>query len=549
MDLSELWRLSKEVYREIVFQSVFSLRTSGAVAWGGDAEKSINTLIKNAEINTKMSKYMMAFFISFMGVFTTFMGPTMGVERETASIYSVSTMLSMVLFTIAFMGIQVTTSFVSSRIADLLIAFPVSRRDVSKIILMCFIRIFDIPLIAAAIIIPISYGISYSSVPGALTTLLSIIVTEVFALTLAVFLALFFYSKVIRGGGKSKWSTFMRLIYMLVWIVPTFLLYSIMSIMPQIINLMKTITQDILYMLALLYPFSLGFLVSFTTFFTMGDSKIIILSLGSSLIYIILAIYFSRWLVKQIVKIGAGGVSTSFRKEVKDTFITPRSPWLGILKKDLMIASRSPSYFGILAMPAIQAVIFGFSTRTIYASKVPVGFSLFMFLPLLVMMSMMVSFLPPTLLAIEGTAYSYVGSLPLKKKSLLFAKTVLSFSSYLISLLILLVIMLFIAPNIVSIFLFLGGIYVFPILASIILEMMVIIRLSGGTLPSGNLYSKLSSYILPIVISIVISVIPTISYFLAMILKFSEIMCIISFLATALLEFATALIFLLRTKN
>lgn len=549
MELSELWKLSKEVYREIVFQSFFSLRTSGGMMWGGDVEKSINTLAKNAETNIKISKYMMAFTVCFLSVFMMVMGPNIGVEKELFSTSSVSMTLSIVLFMVAFMGIQVATSFVSSRIADLLAVFPISKRDVSKIILLCFIRIFDIPLIAAVLIIPIAYGISYSSVSGALTILISIIVTEVFALTLAVFLALFFYSKVIRGGGKSKWSMFMRLLSMLVWIIPTFLLYSIMSIAPQIINLIKTLSQGASYVLASLYPFSFGFLVSFTTFFKISDSKILVLSLGSSLIYILLAVYFSKWLVKRIVKIGFGGVSTFSREVAKDTFITPRSPWLGILKKDLMIASRAPSYFTILAMPVIQAVIFGFSTGTFYASEAPVGFSLFMFLPLLIMPSIMVSILPPTLLAIEGTAYSYVGSLPLKKKSLLFAKTILSFSSYLISLLILVVIMLLTVPKLVLAFMFLGGIYIFPVLSSIILEMLVIIRLFGGTLPSGNLYSKPVSYILPIVISIVILVIPVISFFLAMIVTFSESMSIISLLVAAILEFMIALIFLLRVKN
>jgi predicted permease len=550
MELLELWRLSKKVYKEIVFQSVFSLRTSGAVPWGGDAEKSINTLVKNAETNTKVSKYMTAFFIGFIGVFIMFAGPTIEVEREMASIYSVSTILGMVLFIIAFMGIQVATSFVSSRIADLLIAFPVSRRDVSKIILMCFIRIFDIPLIASTVIIPLAYGISYNSVSGAVTTLLSIIVTEIFALTLAVFLALFFYSKVMRGGGKSKWSTFMRLIYMLVWIVPTFLAYSIMSMAPQAIILMKTLAQNASYTFSLLYPFSFGFLVSFMTFFNVSDPKILILSLGSSLIYIVLAAYFFKWLIRRIVKIGAGEILLVSRGEVKDIFISPRSPWLGILKKDLMIASRSPSYFSILAMPVIQAVIFGFSTRSIYASgEAPPVLSLFTFLPLLIMTSVMISFLPSTLLAIEGTAHSYVGSLPLKKKSLFFAKTILSLSSYLVSLFILLMIILATAPTLASIFILLGGIYIFPVFSSIVFEMMVIFKMSGGMLPSGNLYSRPISYLLPIAISSVATVIPVIAYFAIMVLTLSEVLSIIGLVTISILEFAIALMFLLRMKN
>lgn len=550
MNLSELWRLSKKVYREIVFQSVFSLRTSGAMTWGGDVEKNINTLVKNAGTNTMFAKGMMALFIGSMGVLISFLGATSGIERELASVSSVSTMLSTVLFMIAFMGIQVATSFVSSRIADLLIAFPVSKRDVSKILLMCFIRIFDIPLITAAVVIPIAYGILYSSVSGALITLLSVIATEIFALTLAVSLALFFYSKVIGGSGKSKWGTLMRMVYMLVWIVPTFLLYSITSIAPQIVNLTKALTQSASYVLALLYPFSFSFLISFATFLKASDPIFLILSLGSSLVYFLLAAYFFKWLVKRVVKIGAGGALTVFREEVRDTFITPRSPWLGILKKDLMIASRSSSYFSILVMPVIQAAILGFSTRLIYApSEVPTEFSLLSLLFLLVFTSVMVSLLPPTLLAIESTAYSYVGSLPLRRRSLVFAKTILSLASYIVSLFTLLVIILITAPNFASSLILGGGIYIFSVLSSIIFEIMLIVRMSGKTPFSGNLYPKLSSYILPMIIGTIISIIPAITFFVTIVFTLSEILSMVSLIVASILEFAIALTFLLRIKN
>lgn len=214
-----------------------------------------------------------------------------------------------------------------------------------------------------------------------------------------------------------------------------------------------------------------------------------------------------------------------------------------------MIASRSLSCFSILVMPVIQAVIFGFSTRTIYASEASVGFSFFMFLPLLIITAMIISFLPPTLLAIEGTAYSYVGSLPLKKKELYFAKIILSLSPYLVSLLVLSVILLLTTLNLVSTFIILRGIYIFPVLSSIIFEILVIIKMLDRTLPSGNLYSRISSSLLPMVISILISVITAITYFIVMILTLSETLGVISLATVSVIEFIVALMFLLRIKN
>ncbi|MEM3079337.1 MAG: hypothetical protein QXF21_03360, partial [Thermoproteota archaeon] len=189
MNVSELWWLSKKVYREIVFQSFFSLRVGGTLPQAGDAEKSIVQLVRSAEWNFMLNKVIFAIFIGVFGGFTFFSGVLLEMDRELAAACGVSSMLSIVLFMTVFMGMQVATSFVSSRVSEFLTPLPVSSRDVSKILLTCFIRIFDIPLIAAVFIIPIAYGVLYSSIAGALTVLLSVVITEVFALTIAIFLA------------------------------------------------------------------------------------------------------------------------------------------------------------------------------------------------------------------------------------------------------------------------------------------------------------------------------------------------------------------------
>ncbi len=97
MNTSELWRLSKKVYREIVFQSFFSLRIGGTLPQGGDTEKNIVTLVKNAEMNTMISKIMKAFLIGVTGVFIFFSGVLFEIDVKLAAACRVSTMLSMIL--------------------------------------------------------------------------------------------------------------------------------------------------------------------------------------------------------------------------------------------------------------------------------------------------------------------------------------------------------------------------------------------------------------------------------------------------------------------
>jgi predicted permease len=546
---SELWRLSKKVYREIAFQSVFSLRMGETMPQMVNMEENIRKLTKSAEFNMVLSKCIMAFFICFTGAFTFLSGALSGIDESLATMCGVSTILSVVLLMMVFMGLQATTAFISSRIAELLVPLSISRKDISKILLMCFIRIFDIPLATAVLILPLIYGVSYSSVFGTLTVFLSIVVTEIFALAITVFLAFFFYSKVVRGGGKSTWRTFLRLFYMLVWIIPMFFMYMVPSLAMQMVNLMKTVAQNLSYLLTLIYPFSLGSLTSLTTFLNISNSNIVALSLGSSSIYFALAAYSLKWLVKRVVGLGFGSVAAGSRVEVKEVSISPASPWLGIIKKDLRIASRSPSYFSILVMPIIQIIIFSISFSSIYsnASEIPIGFLPSEFLIVFMFSLWMVLMLPPMLLNMESIAYSYVVSLPLKRKTLIIAKTVLSSIIYLTSLLVLLSITMLRAPVLTPIFALLGGIFTFSIVASIIVEILLLSRVFGRSIPS-NLYSKLYAYILPLILSFIVASVPILVYFIILFLTAFHVASMVSLTATSILEFLIALLFISRRK-
>ncbi|MEM2087596.1 MAG: hypothetical protein QXF52_02840 [Thermoproteota archaeon] len=253
---------------------------------------------------------------------------------------------------------------------------------------------------------------------------------------------------------------------------------------------------------------------------------------------------------QKIVRIGIGGTATTVREEVRDTFIAPRSPWLGIIKKDFRIASRSPSYFTILVMPIVQTVILSFSMGHYYSNLNEITNELlpFSLLPLLLISSSMILLLPPMLLTTESIAYSYAGSLPLKKKTLILAKIILSSILYLISFLVYLLMMLINAPSFMYILILFGGVLIFSIVASLIFETLLLSRMFGKTIPSGNLYLKFYYYILPMIIGLVIMTVPIIVYSVTLFLTASSILSMISLCAASVSEFGIASLFLIRKK-
>lgn len=537
MKFSELWRLSSIMYKEISFQSIFSLRAGGALPRRG--KNDIKTLISNAEVSTIISKLVTTLFIAFFGfvVFLPLMAGTSSSypTRELTAVGSVSTFLAVVLFLISFMGLQVSTSFVSSKAVDVLSPLSLSKSDVSRIVFLCFVRIFDIPLAASVTVLLLAYYFIGGSFLGGLAAFTGVIVTEAFALALTISLARFFYSRVAGGGGKSKWKTLLRFAFMLVWILPSFGIYFVVNFAEQIVQSFASLTQGFsaaLQLLVMIYPFSYGYLVSFATFSYQVDYLTVALSAGACLGYVALAAYCVRWVTRTVGRIGVGGIGTALREVVKDTIVSPQVPWLGTIRKDLRIASRSPSYASLFLLPAIEATVLAMS----FSSFSEVGLS--STLGLLTGMSVIVLMLPPTLVSIEGLAASYTRSLPLKKKTLISAKTLLSTLTYAISLIVLFIVALYMRKSYFYILTF-GAIHLFSVAAATMLELIVLTnKFWKEGFAIGNIYARLTTYILIILPGLAVVMIPIIAALATFLLAQSLTLAV--FLGIAVTEFAVA---------
>ena len=514
MRFSELWRLSGTVYKEISFQSIFSLRAGSLLKQRGKTD--IERLVNNARVNTLMSKVLTAIFIAVFGLFV-FIPSTVNapwtLSRELAFVGGVSAFLAGVLFLIAFMGLQVATSFVSSKVVDVLGPLPLSKNDVSKIVFLCLLRVFDLPLVSAHVVFLAAYLSIGGSILGALIAVVCIFATEIFALVLTIGLADFFYSRVARGG-RSKWQVLTRFLFMLVWILPTFAAYFIMSFSGTIVQSFASFAQSLsslLQVLVLVYPFSFGFLMAHVTFPSGFDNPSLGLSFAASIGYVAASVYGLRWIAKTAGRIGTSQIVARKVEAMKDTLIRPRIPWLGIVQKDLRVASRTPSYASLFLLPFVQSAFLAvsFSYGEVDLTKT---------FGTLVGVSMMTLLLPPTLLSIEGISSAYVKSLPMKKKSLILAKTSLSVGIYLLSLIIALAVSLYRRQDLSLIITF-GSIHTLSVSAAAMLEVTILTnRFWKEGFAAGNLYSRLSNYILILILGFVVVLLPIVAAFTAFIL-------------------------------
>lgn len=536
MKLSELWRLSGTVYKEVSFQSIFSLRAGSSLPRGG--RRDIKQIVANARINALVSKMITTVFI---GVFaavvflpTAFSQAGASVPKETSVLGGVSAFLAVVLFLIVFMGLQMSTSFVSSRVVDVLGALPLSKSDVSKIVFLCFIRIFDIPLVAAPVIFLVSYAVIGGSALGGVVSVIGIIVSEVFALALTTLLARFFYLKVTSAGGKSTWKTFLRFVFMVVWILPTFGAYFIVNFAPQIIQSLAGLMQSFstfFRILAVVYPFSFGFLATSATFPGKVDYTLLGLSFVASVGYTIIAFFCLKWITRTVRTIGIATINTGQREAVEDTLIKPQLPWVGIIRKDLRVASRSPAYASLFFLPVIQTAVLTVSFSSFGQLGLNTAFGI------LTGMSLVTLLLPPTLASIEGLASAYLKHLPMRKITLIAAKTLLSTFTYVLSIVILSILALFMGRDL-SLILVYGTIHVLSVAAAVMLELTILTRKFWKEgFAVGNIYSRIPTYIMIVIPGYIIASIPIGSAFAASL--FNASLALPVFTAVAAAEFAS----------
>ncbi|MEM1553917.1 MAG: hypothetical protein QXJ72_03390 [Thermoproteota archaeon] len=538
-NISELWKISRRIYHEIAVQSVFPMRKGEVLPQDIEVKNVFKKPPKNLTI---IPKLFLAFYIIFLNFIEIVV--TIGLHSEMGvlvSVYYVSNMLCLIMFLFIINGMWEIVNFISSRISEFLITLPLSRKEVSKILLMTFIRMFDVPLVVATITIPITYGILYGSILGAFLVLMSVVTAEVFGISIATLFASYFYFKVLTKG-----TSVLRIIYTVLWSISFMLTYSIVNLASTVLKYVFTFGRNS-PLLTVLYPLSFGFLASYMTSIN-SWSLFTLASLFSSFAYLILAAISIKWFVKTIGNIGYFRTASGFfRRKMKEICIKPSKPWFGIVKKDLKIILGSPLDIStILLMPLGFTILIGLALYNF--SKMGEGFSIeilgMLFSSVILLFTIL---LPPLLIILEENAYSYVVSLPIRKSTLLFSKVFLSFTYYLIIFAIFTLISIMIPNFPITILLYSGIGNVPAVFSAITFSTRQVIKNLGKAFTSIRLIIT-EIFLRLFLLSILLAVTPSlIKYLLEIVL--SETVGTIGFLISSIVEFAIAIILIIKTKE
>lgn len=522
--LRELWRISGFVYRESAYQLAYMQRAGSLLPQAAEA----SLLAERATGSMLLNKVIVAVVLSASGALSAVVNfaPEWGDAASNFAFFLVTLFAFMM-----FVFLQPMTSFVSVRVAELLAPLPLSRSEAATVALLAFTRLFDVPIAAVAVVVPTAYAVAYRSPLAWSVALLGVVASSALALAASFALARSFYTKVLRGGGSSVGATLLRIAGMLAWVFAATLLYLPYLLFRLVEGLAQAalgalgLQKELLAGLAsIIYPFPFAYLLAFAVGQEPGAPPL--LPALAAVGYTAAAAAAARWLTRGILEVHAAGLPVA--AAAGPLALKTTHPWLAVVKKDLRLASRSPSH----AFTVFAPLAFGIYMALVWANEwAPTLGLAFLSLGSAV-----------TLLSTEALAQSITGALPLTKRLLLSAKISLAMGVYLLSTVAAAAAAAVSGKAAIPLAL-LALAHAPAVAASAAVLLLIAYRLSeDGALPS-DLYSRFAHLLLPLVAGFLLLLLPALVYGVALwLLKYPAPLALLALTATLELAVAAAVL-------
>ena len=541
MKLVEAWRRSLLPYKEVVYQSI--AEEKGRMWWGGFGkgrfgEESQNNLelTKKALRIAKWDKLLVAVFNVLAAVipFTAqfFGSPILGLTS------AVSLSLAVTFGFTALYAIQTLSSFVSAESSSLLATLPVKQNFFSLITLFSFVRSVDY-MVVGSILSQVALVAYYT---GSLIAVLIMFVVSIVNTILAVAAALWFsqvFTNNLSRGGRSKTSTILRLLFILMWgsllMGVSFLISLPWYIVPSLETILLNSTQLSTVFLSIFHPFSAGITIA-NIFQPIAPGSTTLIAAISLVAYVFIAGFAGNWILKTVKSISHRTNTKLSRVPAKDFSIKIRKPLFGFVLKDLKICSKNPTTAFFFALPVLETIII---------SLLIVNFEVLRASTLLIstlMGGIFVLLMPLALINSEGTALEYTKTLPLKVNRLILSKTLISTLIYLPVPTVLLV-MAFLKPLTSPLTLFIPFFVILTIASASIFE----IQLFLSSVTKGKISALIHDF-KKLVIGLTTLLIPLVTYSATYLVSFSHVYAILSIGVASTSELAVAA-YLLRKNN
>ena len=532
MSFRERWKIAGAIAQEIRFTGYLDANPSNLSRIKEKPDRIISQIKRSAAMNSILTGFIILMLgivmIAYLAIYQT------AATQELYFAISISIFFGIGFVLIFFMNLMSTTGFFSAGAMILPSTLPFSKSDLEGLMLLAFARIFITPIVLLVVVYPILIATIFG-IPTGIFALAALAATSILALGALIRVSGWFYSKS-QSGNESVFSTVIRVGVGLGMMLGMLVGYGAMGFIPGIVEFIITFSAAIgpglITALALLFPFSLGFVAAMFAYGPVFSFPTIIASTAASIFYLLLGFRTFVSSGRTLRSLALGGVSLSTESSVSPIDLKIASKLRALMRKDIRVATRSLGSVMLLVLPFLMifailpSLSLGYSTGIRSTSVLlVVGYT-----------TTFGAIAMVGLLGLDTQGASVYEGLPLRTLLVLNGKIAIFAVSYLFSILTVFVILLF--SNLISPYLLFIPLFQIPCaysLGAAIGGTIYKIR-GGGRVTAVNLVGDQALTFLALFVSGVVGLLPLLGYGVVLLATGSHLLSILTQLSISLGE-------------
>ncbi|TFG30228.1 hypothetical protein EU528_08485 [Candidatus Thorarchaeota archaeon] len=357
MNRSESWRAAGVVAQEVRFQSFLEANPANLARVKENPEKISKALKSQSRMSIFFSS-MILIMLAVLALVASAFDPDFANPEATLAVgFAVYLTLSFVV--IFFLNLTTTSGLFTSGAMSLPSILPLTRVELEQLNFMTFVRIFIAPVLLSLIIFPVGCLLIFGPIV-AMIALVACASTVSVAIGALIKVSKWFHKKT-HQTDESRASAFIRVAASLGIVIGMISIYSIGSYLPDlirfIISLSSTAGEGFFTILALIFPFSFGFLAASIPYSTVVPLETFLASIAGTAFYAGIALLSFKRSGESLRAITLGGISTSSPGLLKEVEVETRTPLMGMIRKDLQLATRNIGSAFIFAVPIFLVVM------------------------------------------------------------------------------------------------------------------------------------------------------------------------------------------------
>jgi predicted permease len=258
-----------------------------------------------------------------------------------------------------FLNLTTTSGLFSSGAMRLPSTLPLTRVEVEQLNYLTFVRIFIGPVALSLIVFPAGCLLLFGPLV-ALVSLIACASTVSIAIGALIRVAKWFHKKT-HQTDESRLSSIVRVTASIGIVIGMISVYSLGSYRPDLMRFIISLSVEagsgVFTILALIFPFSFGFMAASAAFGPLIPLSTILAAIAGTAFYSFIAVLSFRSSGQTLRAVTLGGISTSKPGLLKEVVVDIVSPLRSMIRKDLKLATRNIGSAFIFAIPIFLIVM------------------------------------------------------------------------------------------------------------------------------------------------------------------------------------------------